>query len=324
MSERESGDKRLQDVFSSLDQQAEPMGPCPADDEIWAASRGELPPERTKRLLAHSMDCADCKQSWRAASTLAVEAGLNEIDLSGASDTDASRSSSRVQEAGSGRVIPFQARHHRLIKVVGAIAATLVVMFLLTTVLNRTESPVAPLTLAEGIRTDLWRVGESQPLAAGDRLHIGDRIYLTVESDVPVHLYVINRDQAGESAALFPIPGAQWSNPLPPGEVHRLPGGRDWEYDSWEVSSSGGQESFTVVAALEPLRGLESALTLLDAAMPQDQFLRGQDAVLPRAAIDPDQAAAALAEALEALRMESGGSVVVREIVLENPRSPDS
>jgi hypothetical protein len=135
---------------------------------------------------------------------------------------------------------------------------------------------------------------------------------------------VINKDAAGESAALFPIPGAQWSNPLPPGEAHRLPGGSGWQYDSWEVSSSGGQESFTVIAALEPQQGLESALALLDTAVPQDQFLRGRAAVPAGTETDPEQAAVALAQALEELRGKSGGSVVVREIVLENPRAPDS
>jgi hypothetical protein len=308
MSEREPDDKHLRDAFASQDPPADSSGRCPDDEEIWAASRGDLPPERTRLMLAHSLECAGCKQSWLAASALAAEASL---------------SPSGPQEVRTGQVIPFHVRHHRLLKTVSAVAATVVLMILLTTVLNQHETPVAPLTLAEGITTNLWRVGESQPLAEGDRLRTGDRIYLTLKSDVPVHLYVINKDQAGESATLFPVPGAQWSNPLLPGEGHRLPGNNEWQYDSWEVSSSGGQESFTVVAALEPLPGLESALALLDAAMPQDQYLRGRDATPTGAESDPAQAAAALAQVLEDLR---GGdrhqSVVVREIVLENPRSP--
>ncbi len=309
MSERESDNKRLRDAFSSVDQPAGSTDRCPGDEEIWDASRGELSPERTRLLLAHSLECANCKQSWLAASSLAAEASMP---------------SSRPQNAGAGQVIPFQVRHHRLLKVISAVAATVVLLFLLTTVLNREEVAVAPGTLAGQIRTDLWRVGESQPLLAGDRLQIGDRLYLTVQSEAPVHLYVINKDQAGESAALFPVPGAQWSNPLSPGEAHRLPGSQDWQYDSWEVSSSGGRESFTVVASLEPLAGLESALALLDAAVPREQVLRGRAAVEAVPETDPGKAAAALAAALDALREEIGGAVVIREIVLENPGSPDS
>lgn len=328
MSKGEADNKRLRDAFSSGHHPEEATERCPGDEEIWDASRGKLSSERTRLLLAHSLECAHCRQSWLAAASLAVEVGLNEIRPSGASDTKASRPPSTPQDAGVGQVIPFQARHHRLLKVVSAVAATLVLMLLLTTVLNREEDPVAPVALAGQIRTDLWRVGESKPLVAGDRLETGDRIYLTLESEVPVHLYVINRDQAGESAVLFPVPGAQWSNPLPPGVVHRLPGSQDWRYDSWEVSSSGGRESFTVVAALEPLARLESALALLDTAVPRDPILRGQAAGEPGPQTDPEtdpaQAAAALTAALDALRQESGALVVVREIVLENPGSPDS
>jgi hypothetical protein len=307
MIEGEADNQRLRDAFSTVDQPADLTRDCPGDEEIWAASRGELVPERTRLILAHSLECGHCKRSWLVASSLAAES---------------STSSSQSRDAGGGRVIPFQIRHHRLLKVASAVAATLVLFLLLTTVLNREESSVTPVTLAGQIRTDLWRVGESQPLADGDRLHTGDRIYLTLQSDVPVHLYVINKDQIGDSAALFPVPDAQWNNPLPAGESLRLPGGRGWKYDSWEVSSSSGRESFTVVAALEPRIRLESTLALLDAASPREQVLRGRAAVEPGPKIDPDQAAAALAAVLDALRNESGGSVVVREIVLENPRSP--
>lgn len=328
MSERERNDQRMRDAFSSIDQPADSADStvnCPGDEEIWAASRGELSPERAKLLLAHSLECTDCRQSWLAASTLAAEGGLDEAGRSARAEAQSSRPSSRFQDAARGRVIPFRTRHHRLIRVISAVAATLVIMFALTTLLNREEVQFLPPILAEQTRTELWRVGESQPLKAGDPLRTGDRIYLTVESDVPVHLYLINQDQAGASAALFPVQGAQWNNPLPPGEIHRLPGNTTWQYDSWEVSSAGGRESFMVIAALEPLQELESALSLLDAAVPQDQVLRGESMVPTTTGTDPGLAAAALAGALESLRREgSDRSVMVREIVLENPRSPDS
>jgi hypothetical protein len=325
MSKRERKDDVLRDAFSSPDPAAGSTAHCPGDGEIWSASRGELPPERTELLLAHSLECTECRQSWQAAAALAAEGKLDESGRSGGAAGEASGTASRPQDPAAGRVIPFRSRHHRLVAAITAVAAMLVMMFALTTMLDREPDQVAPLSLAEQIQTDIWRVGESQPLADGDPLSLGDRIYLTLESDIAVHLYLINKDQAGESAALFPIQGAQWSNPLPPGVTHRLPGDQDWQYDSWEVTSTGGRESFTVVASLEPLPRLEAALALVGGAMPQDQILRGQSTLPPGSETDPDQAAAALAGALEELHRESfSHSVLVREIVLENSRTPDS
>lgn len=324
MSKPESEDKVLREAFSAGAGEGRAASPCPGDEEIWSAARGELAPEQTRALLAHSLKCADCKQSWLAASVLAEESRLAENRAERGSGDENVAGSGAPPAEKSAQVVPFRPRLRHVMAVGGAVAATLLIMFLMPTMLNLEEAPIAPTALSERIHTELWRVGESRPLAAGDRLQTGDRIYLTLESDLPVHLYLINEDQTGEPAALFPVAGAQWSNPLPAGESHRLPGGIDWQHDSWEVSSAGGRESFTVIAALEPLPELESALAMLHAAAPPEEILRGAEAAVPDEPAQAGRAATALDEVLARLRRESeGGAVMVHEIVLDNPGSID-
>ena len=289
MTEPERDDERLRDAFVASDGETERTEACPGDEEIWAASCGELPPERTKQLLAHSQDCAACAKSFTVAAGIAVEA--------------------RIEST----VRPFRQRR-RPIVYVGAVAAAVVIAIALS-ILMRTgpASPAIP-SLGESVQATLWRVGaaEDEPLSGDETLEVGDRLYLELESDVPVHLYVVNMDGAGDASALFPIEGAQWSNPLKPGS-HRIPGETTWEYDSWEVSSAGGQETFQWIASRRPLPQLESALQLLDQASP-GEFIRGADD--PPAPGGADAVAAALRDLTSSMSAED---LVVREIVLDNP-----
>ena len=300
MSRPEPENEKLREAYSAPGGEAVRTSACPDDEEIWADSRGELPPERSRELLAHSLECAACQESWKLAKAVAAEAGL------GAGAT----------------VVPFRSGRRR-VAVLLAAAAVLVLALIVIPRVGWIDGPGAGATWAEGVNATLWRVGVDgdEPLAEGDSVRPGDRIYLTLDADVSAYVYLINRDQTGESTALFPIEGAQWNNPLPAGTAHRLPGDTDWQYDSWEVSSAGGRESFVVVASAKPLVQLETAIALLDAAGPIDDFTRGQDSPVRDPQTDPEQAEDALSAALQDLTSRTAaGEVILRQIVLENPR----
>ena len=76
-----------------------------------------------------------------------------------------------------------------------------------------------------------------------------------------------------------------------------------------------------MVASAERLAPLESAIALLEAAGPVDEFTRGQDPPVRDPRTDTEQGEVALADALEDLATRTAdGDVIVRQIVLENPR----
>jgi serine/threonine protein kinase len=101
----------------------------------------------------------------------------------------------------------------------------------------------------------------SEALVAGARVAPGDRLFLLVDATKPVHVYIVNQDDRGESYLLFPLPGQKLSNPLSGGQTHRLPGSADWE-----VTSAGGREHFLIMASPEPLDALEKVFATLPRA----------------------------------------------------------
>lgn len=166
----------------------------------------------------------------------------------------------------------------------------------------------------------------SEPLAAGARVAPGDRLFMLVHATKPVHVYVVNQDDLGESYLLFPLPGQKVSNPLPAGETQRLPGGVDWE-----VTSAGGREHFLVMASPEPLDALEkvfatlprpetgrtgaSAVTLSRDVVGQ---LRGIGGLAPRNTSGPATDLLRSAVTLGA-GAESVTGPWIRQLTLENP-----
>jgi hypothetical protein len=110
------------------------------------------------------------------------------------------------------------------------------------------------------IRAAFYRDSPSGPvpLSYGARITPGDHLFADVSASVPVHVYIVNQDDHGESYLLFPLPGQSASNPLPPGTVHRLPG-----KVPWQVTSAGGREHFLIVASPEPLGALEAVFAKL-------------------------------------------------------------
>ncbi len=119
-----------------------------------------------------------------------------------------------------------------------------------------------------GIEAALFRdgSGESRPLASGDAVRPGDRLYLTVSCREPVHLFVLNEDRAGSAFVLFPLPGVEPINPLPAGVRHRLPGQAAEIVQDWVVTSAGGEERFLIVASRHPLPEFDRELAGLPAA----------------------------------------------------------
>lgn len=117
------------------------------------------------------------------------------------------------------------------------------------------DPPAAPLRVDARLFRE--RGGRPEALAGGALIRPGDRLYCTVSSPEPLFVYVLNEDQAGQAFALFPLPGFDLANPLPPGQLHRLPGRRDGMAQDWVVTSSGGRETVLLVGAREPIPSLE-------------------------------------------------------------------
>ena len=101
------------------------------------------------------------------------------------------------------------------------------------------------------------RDGVPVRLRQGTRVAPGDRLSLQVRTSVPAHVYVVNEDEQGEGYLLFPLPGQSVTNPLPAGQMHRLPGAQAGERLSWQVTSAGGREHFIIFANTTPLSSFE-------------------------------------------------------------------
>ena len=166
----------------------------------------------------------------------------------------------------------------------------------------------------------------SEVLQAGSRVKPGDRLFLDIDATTPVHVYVVNQDERGESYLLFPLPGQAVKNPLPAGKTHRLP-----HEVYWEVTSAGGREHFLIVASPEPLGALEAVFARLPApqvggpapqaaALSQEEMghLRGIGGLAPR---KPQGQSSDLFRSAVVLgtEVESVKGPWIRQLTLENP-----
>ena len=167
-------------------------------------------------------------------------------------------------------------------------------------------------------------------LASGDRVRLGDKLFLEFEASRSLWVYIFNRDEVGDAFLLFPLPSYDLQNPLAPDQLHRLPGSRFGAAASWQVTSTGGRDYFLVVASPNKLPELESQLaTLVPAgnapalALPET-VLRGLRGIggTTTASGSADRAADIFAQAqrlASAAAGETVSGVWVRQIVLENP-----
>jgi hypothetical protein len=88
-------------------------------------------------------------------------------------------------------------------------------------------------------------------LQPGASVAPGELLSLRIRSSVPTWVYVVNEDEQGDSFLLFPLPGQELTNPLPPSEQHEIPGIVNGERINWQVSSVGGREHFLVFVTPE-------------------------------------------------------------------------
>ncbi len=97
----------------------------------------------------------------------------------------------------------------------------------------------------------LYRDEKSGPklLLPGSKIAPGDNLFLEILGSDSMYVYVLNEDEQGRAYALFPGPSFDLAGPLAPGVAHRLPGTHDGTPVSWQVSSTGGRETITVIAS---------------------------------------------------------------------------
>ncbi|HKI06599.1 MAG TPA: zf-HC2 domain-containing protein [Thermoanaerobaculia bacterium] len=61
---------RLRAAFTAPAAVAPDPESCPAPEVIWAAVRGELPPQELREVVEHTASCAACAEDWRLAAEL--------------------------------------------------------------------------------------------------------------------------------------------------------------------------------------------------------------------------------------------------------------
>jgi len=197
-----------------------------------------------------------------------------------------------------------------------------------------TGSPVAvPAPASYTVEAALFRVspasGVRQRLEPGDRLTLGDRLSLEFKASQPLHVYIINEDEAGHAYALFPLPGFDQQNPLAPNVAHVLPGARQGTDLSWTVDSAGGREHLLVLASPARLTEFETEMgslarpgeTAVSIPAAMAVHLRGLGGLAPTPPPGGQAAAGRLFEMahLLAARSEVVSGVWLRRIELENP-----
>jgi serine/threonine protein kinase len=110
------------------------------------------------------------------------------------------------------------------------------------------------------------RDGHDVKLSQGSRVRPGDELFAVIDASQPVYVYIINRDETGQSFLLFPLPGFDPANPLSARQTARLPGTQNGQQLYWRVTSIGGQEHFFLYVTPHRLVEFEQVLTALPRA----------------------------------------------------------
>ena len=167
-------------------------------------------------------------------------------------------------------------------------------------------------------------------LEQGARLSLGDRLNIEFTASKPLHVYVINEDDAGHAYSLFPLPGLEPGNPLPADKLLLLPGSRGGKPISWTVNSPGGREHLMILASPTRLAEFEAAMNGLarpgEDAVPIPEtvkpHLRGIGGLAEGPATSTGPSAGPLFEMAQELasRSEVVNGVWLRRVELESPR----
>jgi hypothetical protein len=90
--------------------------------------------------------------------------------------------------------------------------------------------------------------------------HSGDHVRLSIMSNEPGYLYVIQQGSSGNWSPMFPIPNSgPDSNRVEPGSPYQIPGGSN----AFKIDEHPGMEKLFVVLSREPIRDLDAALQRL-------------------------------------------------------------
>ena len=90
--------------------------------------------------------------------------------------------------------------------------------------------------------------------------HSGDLLRLSIMSNEPGYLYVIQQGSSGSWSPIFPIPNSgPDANRVEPGSPYQIPGGTN----SFEFNQQAGTEKLFVVLSREPISDLDAALQRL-------------------------------------------------------------
>ena len=186
---------------------------------------------------------------------------------------------------------------------------------------------------SDGFRVEeaaLYRRGEeaSHRLRSGDRVGVGDKLFLNFHASKELYVYVLNEDLQGNRYVLFPLRGGALQNPVPADQVHRLPGAVDGQEMDWTVSSVGQTEHFYVIASLKPRRELEESIADQSLALAYPKLetrevaalvrgIGGLDTAQQKAIIRENQPLEGFIDTLRSAAVENG--LWIEHITLENP-----
>lgn len=213
------------------------------------------------------------------------------------------------------------------------LATSSVVVFAVLVIASLLRAPVGDPAAEFGIDATFYRIAGNlpEPLLPGSWVRPGDRLYLDVRAERPLHLYVLNEDSRGELNVLFPLAELERRNPLAAHEEVRIPGSSRGTEVHWQVSSTGGRERFLAVASPAALPLLEERLGRYPAAdrdrlleeivAPGSDRSRGVGRLVdsrPMFEGDFGDRLATLHRELESLR-RSGEDVWSTLLVVENP-----
>jgi hypothetical protein len=105
-----------------------------------------------------------------------------------------------------------------------------------------------------------------EELTQGSLVRPGDKLFLEMEADEPLWVYVITADARGREYRLFPLDVLDLTNPVDSGALQQIPGPVDRVEQFWDVTSVGGEETIMTVVSRRKLEQLEAAIENLPQA----------------------------------------------------------
>ncbi len=179
--------------------------------------------------------------------------------------------------------------------------------------------------------------GAGRALLEGEHTRVGDKLFLKFTANEPAHVYVLNEDRKGNRYLLFPLPRGNLQNPLAAGATHELPGAVASLASHWQVTETGEEEDFFILASRAPLAKLDALVrdgALKPAGSASEypalaaeglrETFRGVGGLAPAPKSKLAEGRGSLAEFIEGLKasdafVELGEGLWVRKITLRNP-----